>query len=462
MVGGPVMEKNSVIIANASGFWGDEAAAVVRQVRGGHIDYLTMDYLAEITMIILARQKAASEDAGYARDFVRHLDCVLEEIAERGITVIAGAGVAFPHLETGEPLGERLDVVNSANAYIGARPIVDALERGARIVVTGRTYDAASVVAPMIHELGWSWEDHDRMAAALLAGHLIECGAQATGGNYTRWKEVESCREIGYPIVEASADGSFVLTKHADTGGIVNVMTATEQILYEIGDPRTYHSPDVVADFTSCALEQVGTDRVCVSGVRGRPPTDSLKVSMAYDAGGRPSVSPTYGYWPALLPRSCVTARTLVGGERVEHPCDVGPTAPVALAPEEASVPASRGAAARVKVPLSRVAYGRSGDKGDTCDVGIAALRPEIYPELVRELTPQRVASHFRSNVHGPVRRYRLDNLHALNFTMQGALGGGGTVSLLVDTQGKTAAQGLLTMEVDVAGDLLEASGAGG
>lgn len=322
------MNKDRIVVANASGFWGDETAAVARQVLGGPIDYLTMDYLAEITMIILARQKTARGDAGCARDFVRHLDSVLDEVAQRGITVIANAGginpgacasaierlleergldlpvavvdgddlmprlaelassgVEFSHLETGEALGERLALVNAANAYLGARPIVDALERGARIVITGRTYDAASVVAPLVHELGWSWEDHDRLAAALLAGHLIECGAQVTGGNYTLWKDVASYREMGSPIVEASADGSFVLTKHPNTGGTVNMMTAIEQILYEIGDPSAYHSPDVIADFTSCRLEQQGPDRVRVSRVRGRAPSGSLKVSMTYDAG---------------------------------------------------------------------------------------------------------------------------------------------------------------------------------
>jgi hypothetical protein len=591
--------KDKVIIANASGFWGDEAAAVRRQVLGGPIDYLTMDYLAEITMIILGRQKADNEALGYAKDFIGHVASVIDEIVERDITVIANAGgmnplacaraleglmeehgialpvavvdgddlmprlaaVAeesggFPHLDTGEPIGDRLSLVNTANAYIGARPIVAALERGARIVVTGRTYDAASVVAPIVHELGWDWSDWDRLAAALLAGHLIECGAQVTGGNYTLWREVPSYDEMGYPLIEARADGSFVLTKHPGTGGIVNVRTATEQTLYEIGDPRAYASPDVVADFTSFDLQQDGPDRVLVSGVRGAPPSGLLKVSMTYPAGyklscavivsgpdavakaekfaeiywsrideellerrtdivgatgcwgesastptdpnevmlrfsaraqdpaalgrmakelagialagpagicgagGRPSVSPAFAYWPALIPKRSVEARVLVAGETLTLACDDGRGARDAHGDERAPQPdvdAPR-AGDEITVPLARIAYGRSGDKGDICNIGIAALRPELYPVLLREVTAERVGEYYSSSVRGPVERYRLDNLHAVNFVLRAALGGGGTVSLLVDTQGKTMAQGLLRMPVEVSAALLQDS----
>ncbi|HYC53882.1 MAG TPA: acyclic terpene utilization AtuA family protein [Candidatus Binatia bacterium] len=584
--------KDRIVIANASGYWGDEGAAIARQVRGGPIDYLTMDYLAEITMIIMARQKAASEDAGYARDFVAYMRPLLREIADGGITVIcnaggmnpdacgraleavvaeagvhlpvaivdgddlmprlgelASAGVPFRHLDTGEPIGERLSLVNSANAYIGARPIAAALSRGARIVVTGRTYDAASVLAPMVHEFGWDWQDYDRLAAGLLAGHLIECGAQVTGGNYTLWREVGSFENMGYPLVEVGADGSFVLTKHPGTGGMVSRRTATEQCLYEIGDPRSYASPDVVADFTSFQMEEQGQDRVRISGVRGRMPTDSLKVSMTYEAGmksigmvvvsgpdavaksrkfaeifwsrvrgsfdetrtellghsgcwgesaapavepnevvlrfscrsadkralesfsremagialagppgicgagGRPSPQPAFGYWPALIERKHVVQRMFMEGEQLELPCESGPSAPVAAADEAAPPPCAEGA--RIKVPLGVVAHARSGDKGDTCNIGVAALRPELYPEIVREVTAERVAQFYASLAKGKVTRYRLDNLCAMNFTLQSALGGGGTISLQLDNQGKTASQGLLTMEIEVARSLL-------
>ena len=586
--------REKVIIANASGFWGDEAAAVRRQVLGGPIHYLTMDYLAEITMIILGRQKAESEAAGYARDFVTHVDGVFDEIVARGITVIANAGgmnpgacaraigeimerkgvrlpiavvdgddlmpnlrqladegVDFRHLDTGEPIGERLARVNSANAYIGAKPIVSALAKGARIVITGRTYDAASVVAPMVYEFGWGWEDWDKLAAALLAGHMIECGSQVTGGNYSLWRDVASYEQMGYPLVEAAPDGSFTVTKHPGTGGVVNVSTVTEQVLYEIGDPRAYASPDVVADFTSFRLEQAGPDRVRVTGVRGRPPSDSLKVSMTYEAGyklsasvivsgpdavakakkfaeiywprvrgeflekrtdligysgcwgesaapavepneivlrfsaraadpkalgamarelagialagpagicgagGRPQVSPAFGYWPARIPRSKVTARMWMDSHHEDHPCAAGPSAAPAIAPETGGVAAAPRPARTSRVPLSRVAYGRSGDKGDNANIGIAALRPQLYPELLREVTAERVAAFYASNVHGPVTRFRLDNLCAMNFLLRNALGGGGTTSLLVDAQGKALAQGLMTMQIDVASELL-------
>ncbi|HYB97865.1 MAG TPA: acyclic terpene utilization AtuA family protein [Candidatus Limnocylindrales bacterium] len=585
--------KDQIIIANASGYWGDEGAAIARQVRGGPIDYLTLDYLAEITMIIMARQKAASEDAGYARDFVAYMRPLLREVAERGITVIcnagginpgacgraleaavadagvhlpvaivdgddllprlqdlAAAGVPFTHLDTGEPIGDRLSLVNSANAYIGARPIAAALGRGARIVVTGRTYDAASVLAPMVHEFGWDWQDYDRLAAGLLAGHLIECGAQVTGGNYTLWRDVGSFENMGYPLVEVAADGSFVLTKHPGTGGLVSRRTATEQCLYEIGDPRAYASPDVIADFTSFTMEEEGQDRVRIRGVRGRMPTGSLKVSMTYEAGmrsigmvvvsgpeavakarkfaeifwsrvrgsfeetrtellgyngcwgesaaphvdpnevvlrfacrssdkraleafsremagialagppgicgagGRPSPQPAFGYWPALIERRHVVQRMFMEGEQLELPCESGPSGPIATGEEAAAPMCAEGP--RVKVPLGVIAHARSGDKGDTCNIGVAALRPELYPELVREVTAERVAAFFASLAKGPVRRFRLDNLCALNFTLQNALGGGGTISLQLDNQGKTASQGLLTMEIEVASSLLE------
>jgi hypothetical protein len=464
---------------------------------------------------------------------------------------LADEGVDFRHLDTGEPIGERLARVNSANAYIGAKPIVSALAKGARIVITGRTYDAASVVAPMVYEFGWGWEDWDKLAAALLAGHMIECGSQVTGGNYSLWRDVASYEQMGYPLVEAAPDGSFTVTKHPGTGGVVNVSTVTEQVLYEIGDPRAYASPDVVADFTSFRLEQAGPDRVHVTGVRGRPPSDSLKVSMTYEAGyklsasvivsgpdavakakkfaeiywprvrgeflekrtdligysgcwgesaapavepneivlrfsaraadpkalgamarelagialagpagicgagGRPQVSPAFGYWPALIPRSKVTARMWMDSHHEDHPCAAGPSAAPAIASETGGVAAAPRPARTSRVPLSRVAYGRSGDKGDNANIGIAALRPQLYPELLREVTAERVAAFYASNVHGPVTRFRLDNLCAMNFLLRNALGGGGTTSLLVDAQGKALAQGLMTMQIDVASELL-------
>lgn len=587
--------KNKIIIANASGFWGDEADAVRRQVQAGKIDYLTMDYLAEITMIILGRQAAKNPDVGYARDFVTSLSGVLKDIQEQDITVITNAGginpqacaralkqimaeqgisipvatidgdnlipefsqltadgCRFVHIDTGQPLGDLAGKVASANAYIGARPIVEALKGGAKIIVTGRCYDAASVVAPFIYEFGWDWEDYDKLASALLAGHLIECGTQSTGGNFTHWKQVGSFLNMGYPLVEAHPDGSFVLTKHPNTGGLVSEQTAKEQILYEIGDPRAYMSPDVIADFTSFTLAAEGENRVRISGVRGQKPTDMLKVSINYDAGykisgmivvsgpdavakgkvfsemfwdrvgtdgfidhrtdyvgfnacwgesaapavepneiilrfsaraenkdrlkamsqelaglilagppgvtvfgGRPSITSAYGYWPALIERKQVIARLTQDSNEELIPCDIGLCGTPLIEPEK-SLPQEKNGEPRVKVPLSRIAHARSGDKGDLANIGIAALQPEYYPELLREITVDRVQHFFESNVQGPIVRYRLDNLNAVNFVLQGALNGGGTVSLLLDNQGKTLSQALLTMEIEVNPDVLE------
>jgi Acyclic terpene utilisation family protein AtuA len=585
--------KESIVIANASGFWGDEGAAIKRQIEGGRIDYLTGDYLAEITMIILARQKEKNPQAGYARDFVQTLSNMLQQIEEKGITVITNAGginpsacaealeaviaekglqlpvavidgddlmprlpdmlkegCPFSHMDSGESLAGVADRVISANAYIGARPIVAALQQGARIVVTGRTYDAASVVAPIIHEFGWAWEDYDRLAAALLAGHLIECGTQSTGGNYSLWQEVPSFSNMGYPLVEVNADGSFYLTKHPGTGGLVSLRTAKEQILYEIGNPHLYMSPDVIADFTSFTLEDAGPDRVFLKNVRGQRPTPHLKVSVTYEAGhkiaamlvvsgpdviakaqkfaemfwervgtdfterrtdfvgysacwgesaaprndpneiilrfaarshdksalqkmsreiaglilagppgvtvfgGRPRIQPAYGFWPAIIPRELVTARLIFKGAEVFFNCGIGEFGEPVV-PEDPPEPVISGRREKIKVPLSAIAHARSGDKGDICNIGVAALESQYYPELLRELTPEKVAAYFSTNVHGQVSRYRLDNLNAMNFILRDALDGGGTVSLLLDNQGKTLSQALLNMPVEISRELL-------
>jgi hypothetical protein len=322
--------KPVVRIANASGYWGDDPDALVRQVTGGPIDYVTMDFLAEITMVILQRQRARDPRAGFAYDFVEQLERALPAIAERGTSVVVNAGGInpigcadaietlckqagvslpigvvtgddlLPQLDALEAAGARLDHMDgerryeeirgrvvAANAYVSARPVVAALRGGARIVVTGRTTDAALILAPLVHEFGWAWDDWDRLAAGIAAGHILECGAQATGGNFTDWLRVPSMLDMGYPIAEAEPDGSFVVTKHPGTGGIVTVRTITEQLLYEIGDPRAYLTPDVTADFTALQLTQDGADRVRVGGARGTPPPATLKVSMVYRHGYR-------------------------------------------------------------------------------------------------------------------------------------------------------------------------------
>ena len=333
-----------VRVASGQGFWGDWLEAPRRQVEGGPIDYLMLDYLAEVTMSILQKQKERDPRMGYARDFVGAIESVLPAIAGRGVRVIANAGGVNPpacaaavqaaaqargspvpvgvvtgddllprideliaaghmlaNMDTGEPLSTIRDRVLSANAYIGSEPIVEALRRGAAIVITGRSTDTALTMAPLRHEFGWGASDWDRLAAGIVAGHSIECGAQCSGGNcLVDWRDIPDLADVGYPIVEGHEDGSFVVTKHPGTGGRISVPTVTEQLVYEMGDPTSYITPDVVADFTTIRLEPDGPDRVRVFGIRGRAPTDKLKVSIAYRAGFKAVGTLVYAWHDAL------------------------------------------------------------------------------------------------------------------------------------------------------------------
>jgi hypothetical protein len=330
-------------IANGQGFWGDWLEAPVRLVEEGPIDYLALDYLAEITMSILQKQKQADPNLGYARDFPPLVARLAPAIRERGIAVIANAGGVNPlacareiarlapglkiavvlgddvfprldeflakgyemrDLDTGEPIAGIRDRILSANAYIGAFPLAEALATGAHVVIAGRSTDTALALAPMIHRFGWSADDFDKLAAGTIAGHIIECGAQCSGGNcQVDWQTIPDMANIGYPIVEAEPDGTFVVTKHAAAGGRVSVDSVKEQLLYELGDPRRYITPDCVADFTSIRLEAAGADRVRVSGIRGgaRPP--SLKLSIAYTNGWKAIGTLVYS-WPQALAKA--------------------------------------------------------------------------------------------------------------------------------------------------------------
>jgi hypothetical protein len=317
-------------IGNGCGFWGDSVDAPILLAEQGRLDYLTLEYLAELTMSILALQKQKNPQAGYAHDFLEVLGrlgpllqqqpglkiitnaggmnpaaCaaearkVLGQVGLEGykIGVVSGddllpqldalldAGHPFTNLDTGKSLAEVRRKVVSANVYFGARPIVAALQAGAQIVITGRVADASLTVAPALHEFGWKWEDWQRLGAATVAGHLIECGAQATGGLWTHWAEAPDLANVGYPIAEFREDGEFRLTKPTNTGGRVNRETVTEQLLYEVGDPAAYLTPDVVADFTSVELHEEAKDVVRVRTARGKPATDSYKVSIAYRDG---------------------------------------------------------------------------------------------------------------------------------------------------------------------------------
>jgi hypothetical protein len=344
-----------VRIAAGQGFWGDWLEAPRRQVEGGPIDYLMLDYLAEVTMSILQKQKERDPAMGYARDFIGAIESVLPAITDRGVRVIANAGGVNPpacaaavrslaskhgataikvgvvtgddllprldelladghkleNMDTGESLHTVRDRVLSANAYIGSEPIVEALGKGANIVVTGRSTDTALTMAPLRFEFGWKGNDWNRLAAGIIAGHIIECGAQCSGGNCLYdWRNIPNLADVGFPIVEVSEDGTFVVTKHKGTGGRVSVQTVTEQLVYEMGDPHAYITPDVIADFTSIRLAPDGEDRVRVHGITGAPATDKLKVSIAYRAGFKAVGTLVYS-WPDALEKAQLAERIL-------------------------------------------------------------------------------------------------------------------------------------------------------
>lgn len=582
----------TIRIGNAGGYWGDDPDALRRQVKGGELDFLTMDYLAEITMSILNKQRQKDPEYGSARDFLDHLEPVIEDVMKRGIRIVTNAGgvnpdvcakniaemaaeyglkpriaivdgdnileqldelesrgADFSNMENGEPFGSVRDRVTAANLYFGALPVVKALQAGADIVVTGRVTDTGITLAPMIASFGWSLEDYDRLASGIVAGHILECGAQSTGGNFTDWEKVPAFTQMGYPIAEISEDGSFVITKHESLDGLVSVDTVREQLLYEMGDPLNYITPDVIADFTSIQLEADGPDRVRISGVKGRAPTDLLKVSMAYRDGfksygtilisgpdarkkaekfseifwnrvdttyedqvteyvgsnachrhlahqsesgeillrfavrdhdrdkltpfrrnlaalilsGPPSVAVTGGtppvrdvisYWPALVHQSFADWRLRIyeGCELQMEESGGWPETGGAMNGDSADSgkeTADFGQETE-RAPLSRIALARSGDKGDTCNVGVLARSKDAWAWMGTLLTPERVKALYGDIVLGQVVRHPVPNLLAWNFLLHEALGGGGTRSLRVDAQGKTLAHALLMQEFDI------------
>ncbi len=348
--------REQVRIAAGQGFWGDLPDAPVRQVEGGPIDYLMLDYLAEVTMSIMQKQRSRDPNAGYAKDFVPLMKQILPACVERNIKVTANAGgvnvegcadavrevarglglagkvrigivtgddmmarlddllsrgIELRNMDTGAPLSTVRDRIQSANAYLGAWPMVEALNRGAQIVITGRATDTGLTLAPMIHEFGWANDDWNRLAAGTIAGHIIECGAQASGGNCQfEWRSIPDLANVGFPIVEASPDGTFVVTKHENTGGRVDTPAVKEQLVYEMGDPHEYITPDCVADFATVQLCDDGADRVRVFGIEGRPATDSLKVSISYSAGYKAVGTLVYA-WPDAYEKAQVADKIL-------------------------------------------------------------------------------------------------------------------------------------------------------
>lgn len=593
--------KKMIRIANAGGYWGDDMDALRRQLTGGKLDYVTMDFLAEITMSILRKQQLSNPELGYAKDFLTQLETCLPLIVEKKVRVInnaggmnpiglgrqiralarrlgldikvgvvygddistrlyelTAAGEKFTNMETGEDFTSVRSRITSANVYLGAEPVVAALDEGCDIVVTGRVTDTGLTLAPMIHEFGWAMDDWDRMAAGIVAGHIIECGAQGSGGNITDWHEVPSFHNMGYPIIEMHRSGEFYVTKHKRTGGLINEKSVKEQLVYEMGDPGQYISPDGVAYFDSITVEEAGRDRVKVSGVKGGPAPEMFKVSMAFQDGwkaegeilvsgpevekkaacveeifwekvghtfeetataltgagsiwpdhlstcstneiylrfgvrdhdlhkindfskavpalilagpsgmavstrGRPRPQQVMAYWPALMRRDRVSAKVLtLATDCKEHFQEIhfpirGEVGEPARSGVKTSRPLRRIWPGRtVTVPLRRLCYARSGDKGDTCNIGVLARSPAVYDWIKVKLTPAVVQRFFGPMVKGEVTRYELDNLQGLNFLLAGALGGGGTRSLLVDPQGKTMSQALLEMQVKIPVGLL-------
>lgn len=589
------MEK-IIRIGGASGAWGDSDVAVPQLLHKAKVDYLVFDYLAELTMAILAGARAQRPELGYAPDFVATMRQSLPEIMRGGVRVVANAGGMNPQgcvaaIEavanelglspkvaciTGDDVMPMIESLRgkaietgtgatlpekplSANAYLGALPIKSALDEGADIVVTGRCVDSAVTLGVLMHEFGWSADQHDLMAAGSLAGHIIECGRQATGGLYTDWESVPGWDDMGYPIIEARADGSFTVTKPEGTGGVVCAPAIAEQVLYEIGDPARYILPDVVCDFTQLNLRQAGPDRVEVTGVRGTPPTPHYKVCATYADGfksvttltiigfeaaakarrtadailsrtralfqatglpdysdtlvevlgsessygphgrtdqarevvlrlavlhqdkraleifsreigtagmsyapgttglsGRPKASPNIRLFSFLLEKTALKPVVHLAGVAREVAVPAGEmSGPAdAVTAPEADIPILDGA----ERPLIELAHGRSGDKGDLCNIGIVARKPEYLPILRSQLTPQRVRKYLGHLVDGSVTRYDLPGLSALNFVCEQALAGGVAGSLRNDPWGKGIAQILLSFPIRIPHDFHEVS----
>ena len=357
--------KNMIRIGNGQGFWGDSIDAPVRLAKDGPLDYLTLDYLAEVTLSIMQRQKLKNPNAGYARDFIDLVGRILPEIQNDGLKVITNAGgvnpnscrdellklskstdspikigviqgddifptladlrkqgVAFDNMDTGYSFDSIIDKVYSANVYINSSTIAEALDKGAQIVLAGRVSDPGLALGPCIYEFGWKADSYNLIAAGTLAGHITECGAQCTGGNYSRWQDVPDLADVGYPIIEMQPNGEFCITKHENTGGLVNRETVGEQVLYEMGDPNHYISPDVCVDFTSFKLNDLGDNKVAITNVVGFTPTDTYKVSISYFAGykatGQLTVSGPNAYEKAQLTAEIIWKRLKNSGVSFE------------------------------------------------------------------------------------------------------------------------------------------------
>lgn len=585
-----------VRIGCASAFWGDTSTAARQLVEKGNLDYLVFDFLAEVTMSILARAKSKDHKMGYATDFVRQLKPILHLIKRDKIKVLSNAGGINPNAcrdilkyvakESGIELNittvigddliselprikdlgvtemDRHDQIPesclSINAYLGAPGMVQALKEGADIVITGRVVDSALVLAPLIYEFDWTYTDYDLLASGSLAGHIIECGAQCTGGNYTDWKKVKGFHDMGFPIVEVDRNGDFVVSKPENTGGMITFGTVAEQFLYEIGNPAEYILPDVVCDFTNVTIKSIGEDLVQVRGASGSAPTDHYKVSATYKdgyrvtgtlviggkeagekgkrianaiikkvndllieqelgpfketsfdligtdsiygsnhsnihsreivlrlvathtrkraliifsremaqaatgmaagvinyLGGRPSVSPSIHLFSFLLPKNQISVKTNYD----DH------INPVTIVTSGGYIHKKDNARSEVRiekdlqvimVPLSQLAYARSGDKGNHANIGVIARRPEYLQFIQRALSSEAVANYFSHVLDGKVLSWDVPGINGLNFLLMNSLGGGGMASMNIDSQGKSYAQQLLEYEIPINKDLI-------
>jgi hypothetical protein len=593
--------QNKVVrIGGASGFWGDSSLGAPQLVGSGQIDYLVFDYLAELTMSILAGARLKKPELGYAADFVSvAMKQVLKDVVDKGIRVVSNAGGVNPQgcaaalqalatdmglslkiavvtgddvmpllpalreqdppvreLQSGKPLPEK---VVSSNAYLGAMPVKAALDAGAQVVITGRCVDSAVTLGVLMHEFGWTSDQYDLLAAASLAGHIIECGCQATGGLHTDWDRVPDWPHIGYPIVECHANGDFVVTKPTGTGGLITPAVVGEQMLYEIGDPRAYLLPDVICDFTGVMITQSSDNQVTVKGAKGSAPTPFYKVSTTYmegfkisaqltivgldaarkakrtgdailtrtsemldklglgafsginvevlgaescygpnaqtcssrevilrvtvthkrkealdlfarevapagtswspgttgSGGGRSSASPSIRQFAFLIDKTQLAPQVQMDGLTMDVTVPPGQAWTPPPAPPASSVSAAVNETDTVEVPLVRLAWARSGDKGDTSNIGIISRHADLLPWLKSHLTADRVAAWLAHLVKGPVTRYEVPGIGAFNFVCEQALGGGGMASLRNDPLGKGMGQILLSMPVKVPATLL-------